>query len=463
MRKWFAAGLVLMLMLSFSVMSATAAPETKTFTVVFKSNTLPADAAAIVEAAGGQVLQTISELGAVVASGPVKSMFQLNKNANVLAASPALEMTLAPAQTYEDASLEAAPNTAAADLYNAYQWDIKQVTHNGASWNLATGSHNTVVGIIDTGVSTQHSALKANLLGGRNFTPDGPGGTVDPADIEDRNGHGSHVAGNIAGKGRILGIGPDLGFRAYRVFSATGGSPTSRIVQAMIAAVGDGVDVISMSLGGFDAITPYTWTDPATGEVYKGQDVADHLLYKRAVEYATKSGIVVVAAAGNDAIDISHPPTMTAFMNYEYGPLGYAFHGASMEAPGALPGVITVSATGPDKSLASYSNYGPGVIDIAAPGGDFQRYPAPGYHFDMNLSAYKGLGYVWMAGTSMATPKVSAVAALVIDQAKANGQKLTPSQVTAHLQQTAVDEGKKGNDPFYGFGMLDAYYALGGN
>ncbi|MDF2628838.1 MAG: peptidase and in kexin sedolisin, partial [Symbiobacteriaceae bacterium] len=84
------------------------------------------------------------------------------------------------------------------------------------------------------------------------------------------------------------------------------------------------------------------------------------------------------------------------------------------------------------------------------------------YHLDMSLSSYMGTGYVWMAGTSMATPKVSAVAALVIDQAKAKGQTLTPSQVTVHLQQTAVDEGKVGADPFYGKGMLDAYYALGG-
>lgn len=462
MRKWFAVGLVLMLMLSFSVMNVSAAPDDVQFTVVFKSAALPADAATIVEEAGGTVIETIPELGALVATGPAGSMFKLNDNASVAAASPTMEWSVEPAQSYWDASLEAAPNTGAADLYNMYQWDIKQLTHNGASWDIATGSHNTVVGIVDTGVSQNHPALKANLLGGRNFTPDGPGGTVDPADIEDRNGHGSHVAGNIAGKGRILGIGPDLGFRAYRVFGATGGSPTSRIVQAMIAAVNDGVDVISMSLGGFDAITPYTWTDPATGIVYKGQDVADRALYKRAVQYAVNQGIVVVAAAGNDAINIAHPPTVTAFMNYEYGSLGYAFHGASFEVPGALPGVITVSATGPDKSLASYSNYGQGAIDLAAPGGDFKRYPEPGYHFDMSLSAYKGLGYVWMAGTSMATPKVAATAALIIDQAKANGQPLTPSQVTAQLQQTSVDEGKRGNDPFYGFGMLDTYYALGG-
>jgi lantibiotic leader peptide-processing serine protease len=460
MRKWVAAGIALMVTVAFAAVPVAAKPN-QTFTVLFK-NGLPADAKQIVEAAGGTVVSSIPELGAVVVTGSAKDLFTLNSHTAVAAASPAIEHKVPGAQALVFNEAEAAPNTAAADLYNAYQWDIKQMTHEGASWNLATGSHNTVVGIIDTGVSRNHPALKANLLGGRNFTPDGPGGTVDSADFEDRNGHGSHVAGNIAGKGRILGLGPDLGFRAYRVFGASGGSPTSRIVEAMVAAVNDGVDVISMSLGGFNNTSGYTWTDPATGDVYKGKDLADTLLYKRAVEYATKNGIVVVAAAGNDAINISHPPTVTDFMNFEYGPLGYSFKGASVEVPGALPGVLTVSATGPDKSLASYSNYGQGAIDLAAPGGDFKRYPAPGYHFDMSLSAYMGTGYVWMAGTSMATPKVAATAALVIDQAKANGESLTPSQVVARLQQTAADEGKKGNDPFYGFGMTDPYYALGG-
>jgi subtilisin family serine protease len=431
-------------------------------TVVFKSATLPADAAQIVQQAGATVVAAIPELGAMTVTGPTAAMRRLNSHRAVQAASRSLEMTLAPAQAYADASLEAMPDTGAADLYNLYQWDIKQVTRNGASWNLSSGSHNTVVGIIDTGVSQNHPALHANLLGGRNFTPDGPGGTVDPTDIEDRHGHGSHVAGNIAGKGRILGVGPDLGFRAYRVFGASGGAPSSRIVQAMVAAVNDGVDVISMSLGGFDIIGGYTWTDPDTGEVFRYKDVADMMLYKRAIEYATKNGVVVVAAAGNDAIDISHPPTVTAFLNAEYGPQGYTFWGASKEVPGALPGAVAVSATGPDNSPASYTNYGPGAIDLAAPGGDFQRYPVGDWYTDMSLSAYLGTGYVWMAGTSMATPKVSAVAALVIDQAKAQGRLLNPAQVVTKLQQSAADAGPTGTDPFYGHGMVDAFTALGG-
>ncbi|MGE5673125.1 MAG: S8 family serine peptidase, partial [Mycobacterium leprae] len=357
---------------------------------------------------------------------------------------------------------EAAVNTAKADLYNRYQWDIKQVTNNGASYALGTGSHNTVVGIIDTGVSTQHAALKANLLGGENFTPDGPGGTIIPTDIEDKNGHGSHVAGNIAGNGRIMGIAPNVGFRSYRIFAATGGSPSDRILKAIVAAVRDDVDVISMSVGGYDAIAQVTWTDAETGKVYRlGSDVADFVAYKRAIQYAVSHNIVFVAAAGNDATDIANPVAVGAFLNAKYASQGYTF-GASREVPGTLPGVVTVSALGPDKSLSSYSNYGPGAIDISAPGGDFKRYPAPDYYTDMNLSSYKNGGYVWMAGTSMATPKVSAVAALIIDQAKANGEKIKAAQVVAQLQQSSVDLGKPGYDPAYGYGMANAYYALGG-
>jgi subtilisin family serine protease len=463
MRKWLAVGIAFVLMLSFAAVSVSAAPSNTAYnyTVVFKADQLPANAADVVAQAGGTVLSSVPALGVMYVSGPVSVLNGLNSNTAVLSVSPSIELKLPKAQV-ADAAVDAV-NTAAADLYNRYQWDIKQMTNNGASYALGSGSHNTVVGVIDTGVSTQHLALKANLLGGKNYVPDGPGGTVVPTDIEDKNGHGSHTAGNIAGNGRILGIAPNVGFRSYRVFGATGGSPSDRIINAIIDATNDGVDVISMSIGGYDTLAQYTWTDPATGIVYKGKDVADFVAYKRAVQYAVQHGVVVVAAAGNEATNTANPVAVTAYLNAEYGSQGYAFQGASREVPGTLPGVVTVSATGPDKSLASYSNYGPGAIDLSAPGGDFQRYPAPDYYLDMSLSSYKNGGYVWMAGTSMATPKVAAVAALIIDQAKANGQTLNPAQVVTKLQQTSVDIGKLGYDPYFGYGMANAYSALGGN
>lgn len=467
MRRLGAAILGLALTSALFVPNAVA---TKTYeiTVVFKGGTSPEAAAAIVESAGGSIISSLPAIGMMEISGPASILKTLNQNKAVEAATPTITFNLKPLQEVElsQADLEGV-NPGAADLYQAYSWDIKQLTNDGASFDLSTGSHNTVVGIIDTGINTQHSDLAANLLGGRNFVNDGPGGTVDPADIEDRRGHGSHVAGSIAGNGRILGVGPDLGYKAYRVFGAAGGSSSSRIIEAILYAADDGVDVISMSLGGFDVMGQGFWTDPETGETERFKDVASMVAYKRAIQYAVNKGIVVVAAAGNDAIDISKPKEMTAFLNVEYGPEGYYFQGASKETPGSLPGVIGVSATGPDLSLASYSNFGNGVIDVAAPGGDFQRYPEPGWHFDMCVSATSALGgnvdrYSFSAGTSMATPKVAAIAALIIDQAKAQGQRITPVQVEHTLIKSATDLGKPGQDPQYGQGMVNAYNALGG-
>lgn len=476
MRKWLSLLLILVLALGVLSVPAAAATPTYRFTVVFKSDTLPADAAAAVTAAGGRVTAQVPELGVLYATGPANLQDSLNANSAVLAASPSLEFKLAPASIYQDASIQPdSVNPGTADLYNAFQWDIKQVTDNGASWAVDPGSHNTVVGIIDTGVNPDHSALKANFLGGRNFVPAGgyygndPTETGDPNDYVDRHGHGSHVAGAIAGNGRIIGVGPELGFRSYRIFQASGGAPTLPILQAIVAATNDRVDVISMSLGGYDTLSKYTWTDPATGITYQGKDVADFRAYERAVRYAVKNGVVVVAAAGNEALDIGNPTSVTSYLNAAYGDQGYAFQGASREVPGTLPGVVAVSATGPDYQLALYSNYGAGAIDVSAPGGDIRRlYKGDADWFtDLCLSAYKEVtpgvsNYVWMAGTSMATPKVSAVAALIIDQAKASGHPLSPSQVVTRLQQTSVDLGKPGYDPSFGYGFANAYSALTG-
>lgn len=446
------------------VLPGVAAAQGRYFTVVFKSATLPANAAAIVQGAGARIISEIPEIGMMKVEGPASLLDTLGALPSIQAINPSLIFRLPP-EPQAEAAFGATFDTSAAFLYNAYQWDIKQVTNDGASFNMWPGRHQTVVAIVDTGINSTHQDLVPNLLGGRNFVPDGPGGTVVPTDFEDKHGHGSHCAGAAAGHGLILGVGPNLGLRAYRVLTAQGWGYTDWIVGGMIAAANDRVDVISMSLAGYDVISGYTWTDPDTGTVYKMKDVADFLAWKRAAKYVVSKGVVLVTAAANDATNISNPSAITELLNYDYGPYGYYFWGASREVPGTLPGALTISATGPDKSPASYTNYGPGAIDISAPGGDYQRYPdmtPTPWYYDMCLSAYIGGPnyYIWMAGTSMATPKVAAVAALVIDYAKAMGKTLSPAQVVTRLQQSAIDLGKKGYDMFYGYGMINAVSAL---
>ncbi|MDY0100208.1 MAG: S8 family serine peptidase, partial [Bacteroidales bacterium] len=175
------------------------------------------------------------------------------------------------------------------------------------------------------------------------------------------------------------------------------------------------------------------------------------LAQQRAVDYAYKKGAVIVTSAGNDAT------------NFDGG-------GSWFKLPAGLAKVITVSATAPDywyRDLvngiipnldipASYTDYGKSFVEVAAPGGDFDFYPNQNYHWDMVLSTYPQ-GYVWMAGTSMAAPHVSGVAALIIGK---NGGQMRPIDVITRLEKTADKIDGKGISPYYGFGRVNAYRAV---
>ncbi|HYF96195.1 MAG TPA: S8 family serine peptidase [Symbiobacteriaceae bacterium] len=473
LRGWKALGLVLLLVLTLMPAAASAARSGRDYelTVVFAGGAIPAGAREKLEKAGAKVERTVPEVGVVQARGKASMIPALRQVAGVQYVAPSLTWKLQVERTY---ALAAEAAAAPGDLYDAYQWDIKQVTKDGASWRISKGSHRTTVGVIDSGINAQHQDLRANYLGGRNFVPAGTGGdpteTGGPDDVNDRVGHGSHVAGTIAGDGRIYGVGPNLGIRAYRVFGADVGAQTSWITAAMVAAARDRVDVISMSLGGYDVLGKVRWTDPDTGVTYDlGDDHADLVAWKRAFEYVSKQNIVVVAAAGNEAIDAGDPKAIVAFLNEVYGPEGFQFEGEGIEVPGGIRGAVAVSATGPDRSMASYSNYGKQFVAVAAPGGDFQRYPEGDWYTDMCLSADMDYGdgvsgYVFMAGTSMAAPKTAAAAALYIDQyrAKNRGRRPEPEVTIKALQRSATDLGRRGYDAYYGYGMVDVAKLLSG-
>jgi len=477
-------------------------PKVINLTVVLKDQNVSKSFKDFVEKNGGKIESEISQIGAVVVKGNADLITTLQKNTQVKSVGPSIKMNLPkvkkvafnpteltkfdqqqsksnmikelgsvfPSQTNSiqvDSSLirpsfdreEGGEEEIYPDFYNFYQWDIKRVTNYGASFKNNSGTHDVVVGIIDTGVDYTHPDLKTNYLGGRNYVPANANGDSSeagkPDDIMDRNGHGSHVAGSIAGKGRILGVAPGIGYKSYRVFGAEGSASTSTIAQAIVGATNDGVDVISMSLGGYSVMGQIFWTDPSTGKRYNlGNEVADFLLYKRAVKYATDHGITVVAAAGNDGINVTAKGKVTDFLNQEYAEDGYSFVGAGFEQPGLDPGVITVSATGPMDTKASYSNYGPGSIDVTAPGGDGQRYDKGLWYLDLNMGAYKDNDYMFMAGTSMATPKVSAVAALLINKYG----KVGPQKIAQMIRDSAEDIGEQGKDQYFGNGMVQAPY-----
>ena len=185
------------------------------------------------------------------------------------------------------------------------------------------------------------------------------------------------------------------------------------------------------------------------------------------MNYATSQGALVVVSAGNSAIDFDHAGNLTV-------------------TPAESGNAIAVSATGPVgfavgatnfSHPASYSNYGNSLVWIAGPGGDFV-YPGsenctrplvspagsitrPCWVFDLVFSAARGpaastSSYAWAAGTSMAAPAVSAVAALI----KQRNPNANAAQLKTKLAQSATDEGKVGQDNFYGAGYVNARRAV---
>lgn len=454
----------------------------RNYSVVFKSDEIPSDFNEQIEKLGAEVVYSVPEVGFVQIKGNADLLAQVKELKSVQVINPALSWSFPESQKINLANEEVSelPIQTESNFIDrpfwGLQWDVQRITQGGMSYELGTGSHNVVVGIIDTGIDRDHPDLVQNLLpGSKNFVPAGgfrgtePEETGDPNAFDDRDGHGSHVAGSIAANGYLVGVAPNVGIRSYRVFG-TSFTESGWIINAVISAANDGVDVLSMSLGGFDIIGQVFYIDPITGEKTNiGNDVADYIAYKRAIKYATNRGSLVVTSAGNDALNCTNKKEVTDFLNEEYGGDGWLFVGAGFTVPAIFPEVITVSATGPDDIFASYSNYGPGFIDVATVGGDsriYEQYLSEGrldeyfanrlYYYEFCLSTSQDGWYYFSTGTSMAAPKVSAVAALIIDKYG----EMSPSQVKRMLLKYGVDPIRGTEKIYFGKGNLNAYKAL---
>ena len=238
----------------------------------------------------------------------------------------------------------------------------------------------------------RHPELTAALLPGHNFSDSGLA-----TDSTDRAGHGTHVAGTIAADAgtTVEGIAHGARILPVKVLGDDGGGWTHWVANGIIWAADNGADVINLSLGG-----------PSSSS-----------LLTSAVDHARSLGVTVIAAAGNE--NTSAPAY-----------------------PAAIPGVIGVSAVDETKRRAWFSNYG-SYVDIAAPGVDI-------------LSTVLFGSWDWYSGTSMASPHVAGVAALV--EAAAPG--LTPAQVERVLAGSTTDLGASGRDPLFGHGLVDAVRAV---
>jgi serine protease len=337
-----------------------------------------------------------------------------------------VEATIPPDEAFvtSGASMEAECAASAAkpadfpnDTCFRYQWHLRQIGLPDA-WKLGQGKGVTVA-VIDTGVSRVGDLAETNFVPGFNFVSNN-------ANAEDDHGHGTHVAGTIAqstnNKLGVAGVAFGVSIMPIKVLSARGSGSMAGIAQGIRWAADHGAQVINMSLGG-----PFP-----VGTI------------ANAVKYARAKGVTIVAAAGNDG----------------HGKVSY---------PARYPGVIAVAATQFDESTTFYSNWGP-EVDIAAPGGNvrvdqngdgkpdgvLQHTIVPG-----NTSQ---TDYLWFMGTSMASPHIAGVAALIVG---AGVRK--PDAVEEILLGTARAPKSKGSelattearvDDHYGAGVVDAAAAL---
>jgi subtilisin family serine protease len=287
------------------------------------------------------------------------------------------------------------------------QWAHPQA-NAPAGWEITTGGSQIVIAVLDTGVDLEHPDLQGKLVPGRNFY------NTEPT-AHDKNGHGTHVAGIAAaltdnGVG-IAGVSWGARIMPVRVTDSRGAAPTSVVVNGINWAVANGAKVINMSLGSDRPNAPLA----------------------EAVANAQAAGVLVVASSGNSAV-------VTPFY------------------PASLPGVLSVGATGPDGSRTSYSNYGP-TLDLLAPGGARTMEPSgilstvPTYDVYLNTHPpFINQGYDYLAGTSMAAPYVSGLAAMLWSM----NLDFSPLEVSQMITSTVKDLGSAGWDPQTGYGLIDA-------
>ena len=376
--KTFSTFIVIIILLSILGPVAAAPSEDRMVKVLIGFKDKPD--VALVEAYGGKVNDQFTIIPAVAAEVPIRALYGLSHN-------PKIDII--------------EPDAIAHSMGQVTPWGIDRVQAPLVHANGITGAGINVT-IIDSGINYSHPDLAANYAGGYDFV----NGDSDPMDDA---GHGTHVAGTVAAINNdfgVIGVSPQVNIYALKVLNAGGSGSYSDIISAIDWASTNNMDVASMSLGGgFNSI----WL-------------------RKACDNAYKNGVLLVAAAGNDAGVVSYPA--------------------------AYNSVIAVSATDQNNNIAWFSNFGK-QVELAAPG--------VGINSTIMDGGYSG--NTW-SGTSMATPHVTGAAALVLTtsvtdagyDANNNGQ-WDPNEVRQRLRDTATDLGATGKDLYFGYGLVNALAA----
>ena len=309
------------------------------------------------------------------------------------------------------------------EFYRA-QWNMRLVDAE-RTWGIQTGSSEVIVAVLDTGVAFEDFGpfRKAPDWGATRFVAGFDFVNRDSHPNDDEF-HGTHVASTVAeatdNREGVAGLAFGCAIMPVKVLDDEGNGTFFNVAEGVDFAVRNGAKVINMSLGGPD----------------------NSNALQQAVDRAVQAGVTVVAAAGNDGR-------------------------GRVDFPAALPNVIGVGAVDARKVLAPYSNFG-SEIDVVAPGGNgqrdddndrlpdavFQQMPDPAF---VAVGRFDVFDYFGLQGTSMASPHVAALAALLVSQGITQ-----PAAVQAAIEQSAEDLGAAGRDDRFGHGLIRPSQALRG-
>ncbi len=463
----------------------------ETYVVLYGAQAVPADAASAIAQAGGSLVYSYSQIGVVIAKSDNPAFRDnLLRDSRVENAARTTQFATRLNDDTQAGDSGVLPNTPASssDNLSGLQWDMIQI-HAPEAHAITGGSSSVVVGDIDTGLDYTHPDLAPNVDFANSVSCVGGVPDTNPAAWNDDNGHGTHTAGTIAAAANgigIVGVAPNVKIAGIKVGNAAGFSFPEAVVCAFMWAGEHQIDVTNNSY----FADPWLFNcrnDAQQRAIWKAE--------QRAIRYAISQGVTVVAAVGNENSDLSKQNIDTTSPDYPPGSsVTREVTNACVVIPVEIPGVIGVTANGNLQQKSYYSSYGVGVAQVVAPGGDrlFQvtaaapngrvlsTFPAtlnpggPLAVFDCSVNPCAS--YFYLQGSSMATPHVTGVAALVITQFG----KMPPGKVQAFIASTsdpqpcptdpfnpgppfifpATCEGGIDYNGFYGHGQVNALSAI---
>ncbi len=533
-----------------STQQATMQSATGEYVVLYKSTAAAKTAKAAIEAAGGTVVRENTAIGmATVRSSRADFISAVSGKAGVAGAArnraigevPRLSRKADDVESEGRGEVKAKVTKDAAAVHGAEpladkQWGMRMVNATpSGSYRVNQGSHQVLVGIMDTGIDTSHPDLTPNFNRklSRNFTTDIPlidgpceaepdHSCNDPADV-DEQGHGTHVAGIVGaainGLG-VSGVAPRVSLVNIRAGQDSGFFFLDATVNAMVYAAQVGIDVVNMSF----FTDPWLFNCAANPADSPQEQIEQRTIIaatQLAVNFARKHGVTLVAAYGNEHIDLGKPTVDTTSPDFPPGTAKTrTVDNSCLDMPTEADGVISTVALGPSGRKADYSTYGIEGADVSAPGGYFRDFfGSPQFRQPENevlstapKSVLEAAGridpngvpidplvvrdckgdvcayYQYLQGTSMASPHAAGVAALVVaahgHRDKDGGLTLNPDATERILEATAEDtpcptpplqtytsegrdasfnalcEGTIERNGFYGFGVVDALAAV---